>query len=93
VVQVTAKIQMDFNTFFATNGPTAFINNLTAFLNIDPSRVKIVKIVPGSVVIDFQVLPAVLPSDPAAPGTEPTPVDTSTQNFTPPPPPTSDPTT
>lgn len=57
VVQVNAKIQMDFKDFFQTDGPTRFIDNLSVFLNIDPSQIKIAKITEGSVIIDFVIIP------------------------------------
>lgn len=57
VVQVSAKILMDFKEFFDTDGPTRFIDNLSSFLNIDPSKIKIAKITQGSVIIDFVIIP------------------------------------
>jgi len=56
VVAVNAKIEMDFDQFFSTDGPTRFIDNMAAFLNIDPSKLKIAKIQKGSVIIDFLII-------------------------------------
>lgn len=57
IVQVNSKLEMDFIEFFATDGPTNFIDNMAAFLNIDPSKIKIAKITEGSVIIDFVIIP------------------------------------
>lgn len=57
VVLVNTKLEMDFDTFFATDGPTNFIDNMAVFLGIDPSKIKIAKITQGSVIIDFVVIP------------------------------------
>ena len=57
VVKVNSKLDMDFDEFFATDGPTNFIDNMAAFLGIDPSKIKIAKITEGSVIIDFVIIP------------------------------------
>jgi len=46
---------MDFDTFFKQDGHVSFINKMAAFLNIAPTRVKIVSIVPGSVKISMAI--------------------------------------
>lgn len=70
VVSVNAKLDMNFDDFFKNEGPTRFIDNLTAYLGIEPSKMKIAKIVPGSVIIDFAVIPVEKP-DAAADEPEP----------------------
>lgn len=37
--------------FYNNNGPTTFITNICAFLNIDPGRLKIVGIKNGSIIV------------------------------------------
>ena len=49
VVQVSAKLAMSFSDFYEDR----YIANMARVLNIDPSRIKIVSVVPGSVVIDM----------------------------------------
>lgn len=70
VVSVNAKLDMNFDDFFKNDGPTRFIDNMAAYLGIDPSKIKIAKIVPGSVIIDFVIIPAEKP-DTAADEPEP----------------------
>lgn len=70
VVSVNAKLDMNFDDFFKNDGPTRFIDNMAAYLGIDPSKIKIAKIVPGSVIIDFIVIPTEKP-DAAADEPEP----------------------
>lgn len=38
--------------FYNNNGPTTFITNICAFLNIDPGRLKIVGIKNGSIIVE-----------------------------------------
>jgi len=56
VVAVNAKIEMDFDQFFNSDGPVRFIDNMAAFLGIDPSKIKIAKIQKGSVIIYFLII-------------------------------------
>lgn len=70
VVAVNAKLEMSFDEFFKTDGPTRFIDNVAAVLNIEPSKIKIAKIAEGSVIIDFFVIPVEMP-DAAADEPEP----------------------
>ena len=43
-MQVTATLTMTVNDFFENDGETTFISNICAFLNIDPSSLKIVSV-------------------------------------------------
>lgn len=70
IVVVNAKLEIDYDSFFATDGPTNFIDNMAAFLGIDPSKIKIAKITQGSVIIDFVVIPFEI-EDAAADSPEP----------------------
>ncbi len=38
--------------FYNNNGPTTFITNICAFLNIDPGRLKIVGVRNGSIIVE-----------------------------------------
>ena len=49
VVSVSAKLAMSFEDFYED----MYIQNMAKLLNIDPKRIKIVSVVPGSVVIDL----------------------------------------
>jgi len=75
VVSVNAKLDMNFDDFFKNDGPTRFIDNMAAYLGIAPSKIKIAKIVPGSVIVDFVVIPSEKP-DAAADEPEPLIVNT-----------------
>lgn len=66
-VKLTARLNIPVMDFFNNNGPTTFITNICAFLNIDPGRLKIVGIKNGSILIDTFI---------TAPGQS---LDTSTQ--------------
>ena len=46
---VSMKIEMDFDTFYDTNGPMLFIDKMAAFLGIPNDKLRIVSIVEGSV--------------------------------------------
>jgi hypothetical protein len=51
-IQLTARFSMDINNFFAIDGQTKFIDRMCAVLGIvDTSRLKIVGIYNGSVII------------------------------------------
>lgn len=50
---------MNINQFFAEDGVTRFINRMAALLQInDTSRIKVVGVYSGSVVIDSLITPA-----------------------------------
>ena len=49
---VSAKLDMNFADFYEER----YIENMANLLEIDPSRIKVVSVIPGSVVIDFIVL-------------------------------------
>jgi len=49
-IQLNARIDMDINAFFASDGITKFIDRMCAVLGItDTSRVKVVSVYSGSV--------------------------------------------
>ncbi|QDZ24800.1 fibrocystin-L [Chloropicon primus] len=52
VVQVSAKLDMNFADFYEER----YIENMASLLDIDPSRIKIVSVIPGSVIIDMIIL-------------------------------------
>jgi hypothetical protein len=47
-VQLTVRFLIEISSFFTNNGPTSMLTNIIAFLNIDPSQIKIVSINAGS---------------------------------------------
>jgi len=55
-VMLSLRVEMDLDTFYATNGPTTFIDKMSAFLGIPPDKLRIVSIVKGSVKIKFEVI-------------------------------------
>merc|ERR1719456_346462 len=54
-LKLMCKIDMSFEDFFKTDGHITFVNKMAAFLNINPTKIKIVKIMPGSVVLDLAI--------------------------------------
>lgn len=50
------KIEMDIDSFYKSNGPTLFIDRMAAFLGISTDKMRIVSIVSGSVVIDYEIV-------------------------------------
>lgn len=48
-LKLACKIDMSFDEFFSTDGHITFLNKMAAFLKIEPTRIKIVRIIPGSV--------------------------------------------
>jgi hypothetical protein len=51
------RLDMNINSFYAADGVTTFIDRMLAFLNMnDTSRLKIVGVRSGSVIIDTQVI-------------------------------------
>ncbi len=53
---VSMKIEMDLDTFYATDGPTLFVDKMAAFLGIPNDKLRIVSITKGSVDIKFEVI-------------------------------------
>jgi hypothetical protein len=52
-ISLTTHFNVDINTFFSSNAISNFINNLCALLNIaDTSRVKVVGVYSGSVIVN-----------------------------------------
>jgi len=46
---------MPISDFYATDGPTLFIDRMAAFLGIPNDKMRIVSIVEGSVIIDYEI--------------------------------------
>lgn len=53
-LQVSQKMAVDINDFFSSKG--RFLANLAAALGIPEGRLRIVRVVPGSTVVDYQIL-------------------------------------
>lgn len=53
---LSLKVEMDLDTFYATDGPTLFVDKMAAFLGIPNSKMRIVEIVKGSVKLKFEVV-------------------------------------
>lgn len=54
-VFVTLRLEVDYNTFFDDNKSEDFLKKVIAFLDIDPSRIKIVGHKKGSVVLTTSI--------------------------------------
>lgn len=58
-MKLSARLSIPVLEFYNNNGPTTFITNICAFLNIDFGRLKIVGVRNGSIIIDsFITMPA-----------------------------------
>ena len=53
---ISMKIEMALDTFYDTDGPMLFIDKMAAFLGIPNDKLRIVSIVSGSVVIDYEII-------------------------------------
>ena len=47
---------MSYDDFYKTNGPMLFIDKMAAFLGIPNNKLRIVSIVSGSVIINFEII-------------------------------------
>jgi hypothetical protein len=52
-IQVSVRMNMTTDEFFASNGPTEFVDRLAAVLGIPPYRIRVVEIKSGSTIVDF----------------------------------------
>jgi hypothetical protein len=57
-VKGRVRYDIDIDAFFAQSGPSKFTDNVVMILGIDPTRIRVVNIVPGSTVIEFHVIGA-----------------------------------
>jgi len=48
-------MEMPISDFYASDGPTLFIDRMAAFLGIPNDKMRIVSIVEGSVIIDYEI--------------------------------------
>lgn len=55
-VMLNMKIEMDLDTFYATDGPSLFVDKMAAFLGIPNDKLRIVSIVKGSVEIKYEII-------------------------------------
>ena len=54
-IKVSLRMETTVEDFFKNDGESTFIDKISAFLNLDLSRVRIVNIRSGSVIVDFVV--------------------------------------
>jgi len=47
---------MSIDVFYKNNGPASFIKNMTTFLKIPEDKMRIISIIEGSVLINFEIL-------------------------------------
>ena len=47
---------MPINDFYTNNGQMMFIDKMTAFLKIPADKLKIVSILPGSVIVEYEIV-------------------------------------
>ena len=69
-IKLSARLSIPVMDFYNNNGPTTFITNICAFLNIDPGRLKIVGVRNGSIIVEAFIT------------TPPVPLNSSTDNNT-----------
>ena len=55
-IRLTLKIDMPIQDFYDNDGQMTFIDKMTTFLGIPHNKLKIVSIVQGSVIIDYEVI-------------------------------------
>lgn len=77
-VKLTARLSIPVMDFFDNNGPTTFITNICAFLNIDPGRLKIVGIRNGSIIVESIIT---VPGESLANSTQASTDTTGSQNL------------
>lgn len=56
-IQLSLRIDIKPLDFYKNNGPTTFIDNISALLGISSDRIRIVSILTGSTIINFIILP------------------------------------
>lgn len=55
-VKVSIRMDSTIEDFYSNDGEALFIDKIAAFLHIDPSRIRIVNVLKGSVIVDFEVV-------------------------------------
>ena len=50
------KLEISLDDFYKTNGPITFVDKMCAFLGITTDKMRIVSIVEGSVIINYEVV-------------------------------------
>lgn len=55
-IMTSVRINWTVDEFYSSSGVTTFVQNMASVLGVDPSRVKIVSVYTGSVVIEIQIL-------------------------------------
>jgi len=53
---INIRMEIPISDFYANNGPTLFIDRMAAFLGIPNDKMRIVSIVEGSTVIDYEIV-------------------------------------
>ena len=51
-IKLSARLSISVMSFYNNDGPTTFITNICAFLDIDPGRLKIVGVSNGSIIVE-----------------------------------------
>lgn len=52
---ISTRIEIGLDDFYATDGPMLFIDKMAAFLMIPTNKLRIVRIIEGSTLIDYEV--------------------------------------
>lgn len=52
-IKISMRLDIQVSDFYKNTGTTNFIDNIAAFLNIDPGRIRIVGVRTGSVIVDY----------------------------------------
>jgi len=55
-VRLSLKIEMPIQDFYDNDGQMTFIDKMTTFLGIPHNKLKIVSIIQGSVIIDYEII-------------------------------------
>jgi len=55
-VKISVTMDSTIEDFYSNDGEALFVDKIAAFLNIDPSRIRIANVLKGSVIVNFDVV-------------------------------------
>ena len=55
-VKVSVRMDSTIEDFYSNDGEALFVDKIASFLNIDPSRIRIVNVLKGSVIVNFDIV-------------------------------------
>jgi hypothetical protein len=56
-IQSNVRMEWTMDEFYASGGPTSFIDRVSAALGIHASQMKVVAVYTGSVVVEYEIAP------------------------------------